>query len=87
MSLFEHSAGVLPRSHSWRECGLKSNLNQLFTLIGGRDHHRLPILGNGSARDLDILVREEIGELAVRQRFAGIFFCDQVLDQGPDRGG
>src|SRR5712691_11779610 len=48
---------------------------------------RLPVLGDGAARDHDPLLAEDLGDLAVRKRFSGVLCSHQLLDQRPDGGG
>src|SRR5437879_4177697 len=52
-----------------------------------RNLQRLPVLGDGAARDHDALLAEDLGDLAVRKRFSGILCGNQLLEQRPDGGG
>ena len=52
----------------------------LAALVGAGDAEVLAVLGYGAPCDVDSLGLEDVGELIVSERFAGIFFFDQLLD-------
>src|SRR5208337_673946 len=49
-------------------------------LVGARDVHILPILGDRATSDLDTLRLQNAGDLLVGQRPGGILFLNQFLD-------
>src|SRR3569623_463757 len=61
------------------------SLNQLFSFVGGRDRHGLAVFRHRAARDIDALVTENRGDLAVAERLAMILGGDQLFDQRADR--
>src|SRR5258706_13435516 len=55
-------------------------------LVGGRQAHRLAILGYRAARDRDALGRQQLGDAAVAQRVGRRFLADQLPDLGGGGG-
>src|SRR5579859_1745801 len=49
--------------------------------------HGLPILGYGSSRDLDSLLREDVGDAVVRKGLPAVLGGHQLLDERADRSG
>src|SRR5208282_5216400 len=54
-------------------------------LAGGRDSHRLAVLGDGAARHRYSLAREQLGDAAVVERILRVLFLDELADLGADR--
>src|SRR5262245_34022089 len=44
------------------------------------DAHELPVLGDGAARDIDVLLGENLGDVLIAERMAGILADDDGAD-------
>src|SRR5882672_3935275 len=58
-----------------------------LAFIGWRQPQRFAIFGDGAARDRDAFAGEQLGDAAVGQRMAVIFFLDELAVLGAPGGG
>src|SRR3989344_474140 len=65
---------------------VRGGLHQRLALVGGRDAHGLAIFGNGPTGDIDALLLQDFGDLAVADGLGRRFALHEFLDDRADRG-
>jgi hypothetical protein len=82
-TLTELESSVNPKFGGYK----MESLIKLLALVRGWNHQCLTIFSDGSARDIDIVLRQKRSNFAVRQRLAGIFLGNELLNFRSDRSG
>jgi hypothetical protein len=61
-------------------------LSNILAEVGGLYVHRLAVLGDRAARNLDALLRQDVGDAVIGERLLAVLGGDELLDERADRG-